>query len=179
MEAILLGGRGRRLALTLVLSASLAIGLIGVSADSASAATCTGAAAIHSTGYTLTGPAGVRSVTTLRGKVNQGDSVIASFTISSACPGGVVVSLVSYLAPGPTWDPNTANQQQPFDSLTMTFSPGPNSIGPVLVPPVPSCFQVDFVQGTIIQSFSPPGGTYSGQGRLVDADNGDPGCTPL
>lgn len=178
MQAILRGRRVGRLVLTLALSAVLAIGMMGISPGSASAAVCTGATAFSQTSYTLTGTPGVRTVTTLRGNVNQGDSVVARFTIKATCSNSLAVSLVSYEAPGPTWDPATASSQQVFDSQGAVGQPGvPASIGPVLVPP--GCFQIDFVQGGIIQTFSPPGGTYSGQGRLVSADNGDPGCTPL
>jgi hypothetical protein len=41
------------------------------------------------------------------------------------------------------------------------------------------CFQIDLVSGDVITAFIPPNVTYSAQGRLVDADNGDPGCVPL
>jgi hypothetical protein len=85
-------------------------------------------------------------VTTLRGNVNQGDSVVARFTIKATCSNSLAVSLVSYEAPGPTWDPATASSQQVFDSQGAVGQPGvPASIGPVLVPP--GCFQIDFVQG--------------------------------
>ncbi|MDX6668707.1 MAG: hypothetical protein QOK04_2087, partial [Solirubrobacteraceae bacterium] len=36
------------------------------------------------------------------------------------------------------------------------------------------------IQGAPISQFDPPHGiTYSAQKRLVDADNGDPGCIAL
>jgi hypothetical protein len=178
MHAILPGRRGRRLALTLALAVATAIGLIGVSAGSASAATCpSGAAAITPISYTLTGTAGIRTVTRLRGNVNQDDVVTGSFMVNPGCTGGVTVLLVSYEAPGPTWDPSTASRQQIFDQQTTTAFPGQNSIGPVVVPP--GCFQIDLVRGAIILQFNPPSGTYSAQNRLVDADNGDPGCPAL
>jgi hypothetical protein len=120
---------------------------------------------------------GVRTPARMKTNVNQGDTVVVNFSVSAACSSGVQVSLASYAAPGPTWNPNTAGQQQLVDSQTGTFFPGPNSIGPVAVPA--GCFQVDLVVGEVIIQFTPPSGTYSAQNRLVDADNGDPGCTPL
>jgi hypothetical protein len=144
----------------------------------AEAAVCPpGRAAITVQNVMLVGLAGPRNPSSMRGNVNQGDTVVVNFTVNAACTAGVEVSLVSYFAPGPTWDPNTASQQQVFNSQTETFTPGPNSIGPVTVPV--GCFQIDFVRGAVIYPFSPPSGTYSAQNRLIDFDNGDPGCTPL
>jgi hypothetical protein len=183
MYSILTGGRSRRRGLSLALStAALAIGLMGVGTGTASAATCTSASGITVTGYTITGTAGVRAETTLAGKVDQGDSIVANFNVSAACPNGVVVNFPSYLAPEANWNPNTAGQQQVFDqgtgtaTTTQSFPPGPNTIS-TTVPP--GCFQVDLIVGSIINTLSPPSGTYSAQGRLVGFDNGDPGCTPL
>jgi hypothetical protein len=87
---------------------------------------------------------------------------------------------VAYAAPGPTWDPSTASRQMVVDSQGPTsFQPGSNtlSVVPVVVPA--GCFQVDLVRGAIISQFNPPATTYWAQGRLVDSDSGDPGCTAL
>jgi hypothetical protein len=185
MQAILRGGHVGRLVLMLALSAALSMGLMGVSAGSASAAGCpSGAAAIIVNSYRLTGPpptAVIRTVTQLRGNVNQGDAIDqVTFTVNASCTAGVDVALVAYAAPGPTWDPATASRQQVVDSQVAT-SQGPGqhtlSLIPVVVPA--GCFQVDFVRGAIIAQFSPPGGTYSAMNRLRDFDNGDPGCTPV
>ena len=172
----------KRVLRQLVWSSVLVVGvLVAVAAHpgSASAATCpSGAAAITVNSVTLVGTAGTRTPAHMRGNVNQGDTVIVNFTVTASCTAGVEASLVSYLAPGPTWDPSTANRQQVYDSQTGMFVSGPNSIGPVTVPP--GCFQIDFVRGAIISQFSPSSGiTYSAQDRLVDFDNGDPGCTAL
>ena len=183
MQAILRGRRVGRLVLTLALSAALATGLMGVSVGSAGAAACPiGAAAITANSYTLSGPTHVMpvTVTRLRGNVNQGDSATATFTVNANCTAGVDVAFVSYEAPGPAWDPATAGRQALFSNAQggpVTFGPGQHMLGPVVVPE--GCFQIDLVRGAIIQTFSPPSVTYSGQGRLVDADNGDPGCFPL
>jgi hypothetical protein len=181
MQTILRGGGGRRRAFRLALStAILSIGLMGVSAGPARAATCpSGAAAITVSSYRLTGTAGMRVVARLRGNVNQGDVIDqVAFTVNTACTSGIDAALVSYAAPGPKWDPATASRQEVFDSQSGHFGPGPNTFSlPVSVPP--GCFQVDFVRGPIITQFTPPGGTYSAQSRLVDSDTGDPGCAPL
>jgi hypothetical protein len=181
IQAILRGRRVGRLVLTLAFSAALAMGLMGVSVGSAGAAACPiGAAAITANSYTLSGPTHVIpvTVTRLRGNVNQGDSVTATFTVNANCTAGVDVALVSYEAPGPAWDPATASRQAVFNAQgPETFGPGQHMLGLVLVPE--GCFQIDLVRGAIIGQFNPPSGTYSGQGRLVDADNGDPGCTSL
>jgi hypothetical protein len=142
----------------------------------AQAAVCpAGPSAIQSVSYTLNG---ITTVSDLTGNVNQGDIVQANFTVKPTCSNAVLFSLVSYLAPGPTWDPNTASQQMIFDQDTVSAPPGiPTSTRPIAVPL--SCFQIDFVGGAPLTSFSPPSGTYSAQHRLIDADNGDPGCTPL
>jgi hypothetical protein len=184
MHTILTGGRGRRRGLALAIStAALAIGLMGISASSASAVTCTGASAITVNSYSIVGPTGNRTATTMNGNVHQNDTVTANFTVSTGCPNGVVVNFPSYLAPGPTWDPTTANQQTVFNpgdgtfTTGLTYAPGARAIH-TSTPISPTCFQIDLVVGDIIQTFSPPGGTYGAQGRLVDHGNGDPGCTP-
>jgi hypothetical protein len=180
--AITKDGRGRRRALAL---AVFTAGLLALSAGSASAATgtCpTGAASIKPTGYTLGVAPFTRSVADMTGNVNQGDTVVASVTINAYCKNGVDVSLVSYLAPSGTWDPNTANSQQVYaiaGNQTAHLGPGPHPNALQVQVPA-GCFQIDLIQGEAISQFDPPHGvTYSAQKRLVDADNGDPGCVAL
>jgi hypothetical protein len=180
--AITKDGRSRRRALAL---AVFTVGLLAMSAGSASAATgtCpTGAASIKPTSYTLGIAPLTRTVADMTGNVNQNDTVTASVTINAYCTNGVDVSLVTYNAPSATWDPNTANSQQVYaiaGNKTVHLGPGPHPNAlQVQVPP--GCFQIDLIQGAPISQFDPPHGiTYSAQKRLVDADNGDPGCIAL
>jgi hypothetical protein len=107
---------------------------------------------------------------TLAGHVAPGDHVVANFTVPANC--SVVLSFVSYQAPGPTFDANTASQQTVFDSQDgVTFAAGDHSMA-VTVPPC--YFQVEFVRGTVIQHLGPAGSTnfYGAQGRLISEDTG-------
>lgn len=62
------------------------------------------------------------------------------------------LSLVSYKAPGPTWDPSTGAQQQYFQSVTDTLGPGSYQWSV----DIPNCYyQADFVYGTPIMQGSP------------------------
>ncbi len=65
---------------------------------------------------------GCTTVTNLRGHTHQGDTVTVTFTI----PAGKTdqVSLVSYTAPGSSFDASTASLQQIFQDATGTFSGG-------------------------------------------------------
>ncbi|MSR57620.1 MAG: matrixin family metalloprotease [Planctomycetaceae bacterium] len=107
-------------------------------------------------------------VTDLRGKVNSGDNVEVRFNVTEV---GATFSLVSYTAPGASFDANTAYLQTFFDTDTITNAPlGTRSLK-VLVPN--SYFQVDFVCGLPIDKFGPAGSNifYTPQGRLFSADN--------
>jgi hypothetical protein len=121
--------------------------------------------------FTLIHADGTQStVNNLRNKTRPGDTVIANFTIArDARP--VVVSLVSYNAPGPTFDPNTASQQTIYQNATGTYGPGQHSLT-VRIPD--DCYQVDFVLGYAIDQFGPAGSNifFTPQGRLLSADNG-------
>lgn len=133
----------------------------------ANAETCDGDE-ITRISYTITGAAGTRTVSNLRGNVDQGDTVTANFTVA---PGLThTFTLVSYTAPGASFDANNANQQRIFDIDSQTFGPGAHSLT-VLVPN--SYFQVDMVCGEAIDGFGPAGSNifYTPQGRLVSADN--------
>lgn len=104
-------------------------------------------------------------------EVDQGDHVRTEFTIAPNCE-DVELSLVSYKAPGGTFDGETADEQTVYDYQTGFFSAGTHS----MEIDVPSCFfQVDFVKGPIIEHLGPAGtdNFYTPQGRLLDADNGD------
>src|SRR5262249_14431854 len=83
------------------------------------------------------------------------------------------VSLVSYDAPGPSFDPNTASQQTIHALASGTFDPGPHSLS-VTLPD--NYYQVDFVLGQAITQLGPAGSSifYSAQGRLLSADTGAP-----
>lgn len=105
----------------------------------------------------------------LRGHVHQGDTVQVQFTVLSGHTD--LLSLVSYTAPGASFDANTASQQQVYQAASGVFGPGYHTLTVV----VPRCyFQVDFVCGSVIDHFGPAGSNifYSAQGRLISADNG-------
>jgi hypothetical protein len=108
--------------------------------------------------------------TTLAGNVQPGDHVVVNFTVPANC--SVVLSFVSYQAPGATYDPNAASQQTVFSSQdSVTFAAGAHSMA-IDIPPC--FFQVDFVRGAVIQHLGPGGSSnfYGAQGRLISAGNG-------
>ncbi len=116
-----------------------------------------------------------RSINDLRGSVNHGDHVRARFQVNPSCD-SIQLSLVSYKAPSDVFDENTADQQTVFDLQTGTFNGSTSTYS--LDVNVPSCyFQIDFVKGPVIEHLGPAGSDnfYSTQGRLISADNGDPG----
>ncbi len=128
--------------------------------------------------YKITNPATgtTKTVSDLRGNTNQGDTVQVKFYVTN--PGGTF-SLVSYTAPGPSFDPNTAYQQVIFDVDTVVNAPvGWNTLTVLL----PNCnYQVDFVCGLPIDTFGPAGSNifYTPQERLFSADNdGTQACAP-
>jgi hypothetical protein len=171
--------RGRRRTLASVLSAAgLLTGLLATTAAPASAATCpSGAAAVQSTSYDivhLVGPAEI-NVPDLTGHVQQGDVITVSFTIPPLPTGcsSIAVDLVSYRAPGPTFDRSTADQQRLFNSNGADFAPGRHNYPDGLRVDVPPCyFQVDLITGRPMDPLGGTNGFYSDQGRLVDAANG-------
>jgi hypothetical protein len=117
---------------------------------------------------------GTKTVTNLRGNVDQGDVVTVYFTL----PAGVTetFSLVSYTAPDPYFDATRASLQQVFQVDSGTFT-GPGTFS--LTVQVPNCyFQIDFVCGPVIDRLGPAGSNifYTPQGRLISADND--GTTP-
>src|SRR5262249_18684950 len=103
---------------------------------------------------------------------NEGDFVTATFTVAKGA--SLSLSLVSYTAPGATFDPNTANQQAIFDLATGMFGSASAAMTYSLTIQVPnSYFQIDFVAGRAIAHLGPPGSNifYPSQSRLFSADN--------
>jgi hypothetical protein len=127
--------------------------------------------AIRDVHFTITHAEGTHTtVTDLRGHTHAGDTVTVNFTVAKGA-GQVTVSLVSYNAPGASFDPHTAAQQTIATDATGKFGPGAHSLSVTL----PSGFyQVDFVLGAAIDHFGPAGSNifYSAQHRLLSADNG-------
>jgi hypothetical protein len=170
-------GRGRRRALGSVLTAAvLAVGLMAATAAPASAATCSGAGAVQAPSYDVL-HAPPRSpdlnLTDLTGRVGEGDTIVASFTIPQGCS-DVLVTLISYFAPGPAFDRGTAHTQNRATASSASFSEGRHT-GALSITVQPCYFQVDLVQGRQIGRFGYGAGGegfYSDQGRLVDAANG-------
>ena len=112
------------------------------------------------------------------GSITISDGVATvPFTIAAGCE-DIKLSLVSYKAPGPTFDEQTADQQVLFDSKTHTYSTGTYTLSVA----VPGCnYQIDFVYGTVIEHLGPAGTNnfYSKEGRLIQALNGGTtSCTP-
>ncbi len=134
---------------------------------------CPCAGSVTSLSFVISGPEGTQTVTDLRGHVTQGDTVTAYFKITGTYT--TQLSLVSYVAPGSSFDANTASQQTIYADSTGSFAPGPNSGTYSLTVHVPSSyFQVDFVCGQAIDQLGPAGSNifYTPQGRLISADNG-------
>jgi hypothetical protein len=108
-------------------------------------------------------------VTDLVGKSKEGDTVQVSFTVQAGMQ-PQRYTLVSYTAPGKTFDPATAAQQKIFQIDTGVFGPGSYTLD-VRIPH--SYYQVDFVIGAALEPFGPPDSNifYSAQNRLLGYDN--------
>jgi hypothetical protein len=113
---------------------------------------------------------GTTPVSDLRGVTKEGDTVQVSFTVVAGTP-PQRFTLVSYTAPGASYDANTAGKQKIFDSDTGVFGPGTYTLA---VSNPHSYFQIDFVGGFAIDKLGPAGSNifYSAQARLFGADNG-------
>jgi hypothetical protein len=114
------------------------------------------------------------TVSDLRGNTHQGDLVTATFTIPAGTSG--MLTLVSYIAPGPSFNAATAYQDQIYDDITATFGPGTHTLS-VYIPS--SYYEIDFVNGPAIDEQGNPNAGpdrsnifYTPQGRLLSADNG-------
>jgi uncharacterized repeat protein (TIGR01451 family) len=112
-------------------------------------------------------------VTTLAGNTNQGDKVTVTFSTGST---PTQVSLVTYIAPGNTFNAATAYQDQVFDSASGTFAANGTYSLTVLIPN--SYYEIDFVKGPVIAQFGNPASApdngnifYGSQGRLISSDN--------
>ena len=132
-----------------------------------------GPARLASHAYDITRADGsvANDVAQLRGQVDEGDVITATFTVAEGCE-DLELTLATYRAPGPVFDRGTADEQVLFDHGTGTFDAGPGS----LTATVPACFyQADFAFGPVIERFDPE---FYGS-RLIDADNGGSGpCVP-
>jgi protocatechuate 3,4-dioxygenase beta subunit len=107
-------------------------------------------------------------VTDLRGNTDEGDLVTVTYTYTGTEAHDF--TLVSYTAPQPYFDANTASQQRIFDLDTETVTAGTHT----LTVHVPNCFfQIDFVCGLAIDQLGPAGSNifYTPQMRLISADN--------
>ena len=126
---------------------------------------------VSNVSFTVTSPDGTQTtVSNLRGHTQQGDTVTVNFTVAAGA-GPTTVSLVSYNAPGSSFDAHTASQQTIDVVASGTFGPGQHSLS---VPLPDNYYQVDFVMGDAITQFGPAGSNmfFSAQGRLLSADNG-------
>jgi hypothetical protein len=92
------------------------------------------------------------------------------FTVAQGC--NVELSLVSYKAPGPTFDESTASQQQLYDSVDMTLPAGSYTWSVA----VPSCYyQVDFVYGKPIEHLGTQG--FYGSRLIKSTTGGTSSCS--
>ena len=127
------------------------------------------AQALKSYSFSVNGGPAVQD---LENNIHQGDHVSVTYATTGECS-AQTFSLVSYTAPGATFDTATATQQQVFKFDTATVGVGSHT----LAVDVPGCFfQVDFVKGSpILHLGATPNDFYSAQGRLIDATNGGTG----
>jgi hypothetical protein len=112
---------------------------------------------------------GTTKVTSLIGKVKEGDTVSAHFTVKAGK--NVHLSLVSYKAIAPYSNYENLQYQDVHDLKTGVFSAGKHS----MTVKVPNCyFQVDFIGGAAIDPFGPAGSNilYGAQDRLISYANG-------
>jgi uncharacterized repeat protein (TIGR01451 family) len=120
--------------------------------------------------YKVTDNGCTKIVTNLRDNTHEGDTVSVTFTYTGTAPDEV--ALVSYTAPGSSFNANTASQQEIFQEAVQQLN-GPGTF--TLTVTIPNCYyQIDFVCGPVIDQFGPAGSNifYTPQGRLISADNG-------
>jgi len=115
------------------------------------------------------------SYTVLKGNVKPGKKVKVCFTTATSSTPSTF-SLVSYKAPSASFNEQTANQQEVYDSKTISTKGGEIC----MEVNVPNCFfQVDFVKGCVIEKLGPANTSnfYGKQGRLLaDATGGSVSC---
>ena len=98
----------------------------------------------------------------------EGSTAAVEFEVAEGCT--VELSLVSYEAPTPKFDPSLADQQKLFAATTDVYGPGEHRVEVAL----PDCFwQVDFVAGTPIKDLSP---TNLYGRRLIAGRSGGEAC---
>ena len=128
------------------------------------------------------------TVTNLSGNTQQGDTVTVTFTV----PAGTMsdqLTLVSYIAPGPSFSDSTAYQQVIYQQATGTFAPGTTD---TLTVKIPNCYyQIDFVCGPAISQLEPNQNgdaygpdsaniTYHAEDRFISSDGGGTtACSPM
>ena len=123
--------------------------------------------------YTIDNNNCLTTVGDLRGNTDQGDTVTVTFSTGNMSD---QLTLVSYIAPGPSFDSTTAYQQQIFDVASGTFAANGTYSLTVLIP---NCdYQIDFICGPAInvlgpQNYGPDSANifYSAESRLLSADN--------
>ena len=126
--------------------------------------------AIGCISYTVAGPCGISTYSSLGGNTDPGDQVTVNFTVGGTTP--QTVSFVTYTA--------TSNfdltKQSIFSVASQTFAPGRYSLT-VTIPN--SYYQIDLVCGSAIANFNPAANiTYHAQGRFIDADRGGSAAAP-
>jgi hypothetical protein len=98
----------------------------------------------------------------------EGSTAAVEFEVAEGCT--VELSLVSYEAPAPDFDPSLADQQKLFAAKTDVYGPGEHRVEVAL----PGClWQVDFVAGTPIKDLSP---TNLYGRRLIAGRSGGEAC---
>jgi hypothetical protein len=114
----------------------------------------------------VTTPGGqATTVSTLKGNVQQGDTVAATFTLSAPA----TLSLVAYTAPNADFDTQNLQEQKVFDATTLSGS-GTETLT-VHVPD--GYFQVDFVAGLPINHLDTnPNVLYHPQDRFIGGAHG-------
>ncbi len=121
------------------------------------------------------------TVTNLAGNTQQGDTVTVTFTVPSGM--NDQLTLVSYVAPGSSFNDSTAYQQAIYQQDTGTFGPGTHTMA---VPIPNSYYQIDFVCGAALTQLEPTQNNnaygpdsanilYHAENRFISSDNG--GCT--
>ncbi len=132
---------------------------------------CCSASDVENDYFLVSNGATTTQVTDLRGNTSQGDTVTATFTYDGTLP-NQPFSLVSYIAPGSSFNASTASQQTIYESQTILATPGQTYSISVTIP---NCYyQIDFVCGYPIDHLGPANSNifYSAQNRLISADNG-------